>query len=208
MSLLLAVVAACGTSGPSATPGVPEPTPPPTPTLEASSSAQSSPGPTVGGFVFAAADIVGYYETLGYTCTGEQPSATAVGFTVRTCSLLDRAGRTRVIGVVTDAAGLVANGFASVAGASGETVLDPTVALDPLAAFLGAMLGEEQGAALVPWLAGHLGDAYAETTAGPITVATYTDAADQHSKLYLELANDEYLNAPGTPPPSGATSSP
>jgi hypothetical protein len=209
----LVLVAACGTATPSATPGSPGPTQPPTPTIapSPSTSAVASPAPTIGGFVFAAADIVGYYQTLGYTCTAEQPSATADGFAVRTCSLLDPAGRTRVVGVVTDPAGLVANGFATVAGTSSETVLDPTVALEPLAAFLGAMLGQEQGAALVPWLAAHLGDSYAQTTAGPITVATYTDAANVHSKLYLELANDEYLSAPGVsaaPTASGATAAP
>jgi hypothetical protein len=207
----IVVVAACGTATPSTTPAPPQPTPPPTPTVAPSPSSSDSPAPTVGGFVFAARDIVGYYQTLGYTCTDEQPSATAEGFSVRMCSLLDPAGRTRQVGVVTDPAGLVANGFASVAGTSAETVLDPTIALEPLAAFLGAMLGEEQGAALVPWLAGHLGDAYAQTTAGPITVATYTDAANVHSKLYLELANDEYLNAPAvsaTPAASATSAAP
>jgi len=212
----LVLVAACATATPSGTPQSPGPTPPPTPTLAASPSTgvSASPAPTVGGFVFAAVDIVGYYQGLGYACSPEAPSATAEGFIVRTCSLVDPAGRTRAVGIVTDPAGLVANGYASVAGTSSETILDPTVALEPLAAFLGAMLGQEQGAALVPWLAGHLGDSFARTTAGPITVATYTEAADAHSKLYLELANDEYLQAPrpsgasGPPASPGATSGP
>jgi len=69
--------------------------------------------------------------------------------------------------------------------------------LDPPAGFLGAMLGSDQGAALLPWLAGHLGDAHAKTTIGPITVATYTESADDHSKLHVEVANQTYLDASG-----------
>jgi hypothetical protein len=62
------------------------------------------------------------------------------------------------------------------------------------------MLGETQGAALLTWLASHLGDAYAETTLGSIKVATYTDSPESHTTLYIEVANAAYLNSPG---PSG-----
>jgi hypothetical protein len=126
----------------------------------------------------------------------------AAGFLVRTCALVHADGRTRTVGVLTDADGLVASGFASIEGKAGETFLDPVVALEPLSAFLGAMLGDEPGAALVPWLASHLGDTYAQETAGPITIATYTPSADDHSTLTVEVANDDYLTAPGTPGPS------
>ena len=101
------------------------------------------------------------------------------------------------LGVVTDPDGGLADGFASVQGTKTETFLAPVDALDPLAGFLGAMLGSDQGAALLPWLAGHLGDAHAKTTIGPITVATYTESADDHSKLHVEVANQTYLDASG-----------
>ncbi len=199
---LLLTAAACSSTAPSASSNASAgPTPSPSPSPSISPAPTPTPAPSIGGFVFAADDIIGYYQTLGYTCAAEQPSATAAGFSVRTCSLLDPEGRTREIGVVTDPTHRVANGFASLAGTDSDTFLDPVVALEPLAAFLGAMLGEEGGAALLPWLAAHLGDAYAETTAGPITVATYTDGPNLHSKLYVELGNQEYLTAPGTPTP-------
>ena len=182
--------------GPSASPTAPTPSETPTP----------SPAPTSEGFPYAASAIVGYYETLGYTCGDERPSTIGDGFTVQACTLLDPDGRTRTIGVVTDVDGLVANGFASIKGTSDETFLEPTVALEPLSAFLGAMLGDVSGTDLVPWLAGHLGDAYAETTAGPITVATYTPTADDHSTLTVEVGNDEYLDAPA--PSASPSSSP
>jgi hypothetical protein len=203
--VVLALVAAgCASAeeSPRLTGVAPKPTaglvsPPPT------EAATPSPVPTNEGFPFAADAITGYYETLGYACGDARPSSIAAGFRVRTCTLVDPDGRTRTIGVVTDAAGLVANGFASISGApDDEAFLDPTVALELLSAFLGAMLGAEPGAKLVPWLAGHLGDTYAQTTAGPITVGTYIPGPDDHSTLTVEVGNDAYLNAPGTPGPS------
>ncbi|HEY5112874.1 MAG TPA: hypothetical protein VIJ45_02045 [Coriobacteriia bacterium] len=163
----------------------------------------ASPAPSLPttGFAFAADDVVAYYESQGYQCSAARPSTEAAGFAVRTCETVDEAGRTRGIGLVTDPDGGLANGFASVQGTATETFLAPVDALDPLAGFLGAMLGQDRGAALLEWLAGHLGDAYAETTIGPITVATYTESAEDHSKLYVEVANPAYLDAPGVAAP-------
>jgi hypothetical protein len=196
-SLLLA---ACGS-----TTGTPSLTAPASPTLAVPSTsialpseASPSGNPTANttGFAFAAEDIATYYASQGYACAAPQPSTTAAGFTLRSCQKTDDAGRTRTIGVVTDPAGGLANGFASVKGKDTETILAPIDALDPLSGFLGATLGEEQGAALLTWLASHLGDTYAETTSGPIKVATYTASEDDHSTLYVEVANQAYLDAP------------
>lgn len=101
-----------------------------------------------------------------------------------------------MIGLVTDQAGALANAFASVHGTDSETILAPIDALDPLSGFLGATLGEERGADLLTWLASHMGDTYAETTSEPIRVATYTESEDDHSTLYVEIANRAYLEAP------------
>ena len=113
----------------------------------------------------------------------------------RTCQQTDDAGRTQTIGLVTDPAVGLANGFASVTGTDTETILAPINALDPLAGFLGAMLGEDQGAALLTWLASHLGDTYSETTSGQLRVATYTESDEDHSTLFVEVANRAYLDA-------------
>jgi hypothetical protein len=121
---------------------------------------------------------------------------------VRSCDKADSAGRTLVIGLVTDPAGGLANAFASVKGTEAETVLAPIDALDSLSGFLGATLGEEQGGALLTWLASHLGDAFAETTTEQLKVATYTESADDHSTLYVEIANQVYLDASPAPAPS------
>ena len=93
------------------------------------------------GFAFAAEDIAAYYQTQGYTCAAPQPSTKAAGFTLRSCEKTDDAGRTRVIGLVTDPAGGLANAFGSVKGKETETILAPIDALDPLSGFLGATLG-------------------------------------------------------------------
>jgi hypothetical protein len=74
-------------------------------------------------------------------------------------------------------------------------ILAPIDALDPLSGFPGAILGADHGSALLTWLASHLGDAYAETSSGPIKVVTHTGSADDHSTLYVELANRAYLDA-------------
>jgi hypothetical protein len=209
LASLIALLTGCASPTVTASPPAP---PSLVPTLVTSGAASpsgpiGSPDATANatGFAFTADDVVAYYESQGYTCSVSQPSTKARGFFVRSCELMDDAGRTRVIGLVTDPAGGMANGFASVQGTDTETFLPPVEALDPLAGFLGAMLGEAEASTLLPWLAGHLGDAYAETAAGPIKVATYTESADDHSKLYVEVANQAYLDAPGveaSPSPS------
>jgi hypothetical protein len=200
------LVAACGSTVVSPSPAVSPvlATVSPSLTLESPSTsappASASPTSDTTGFAFAAEDIAAYYETQGYVCTAPQPSNKAAGFNVRSCDKTDSAGRTQVIGLVTDPAGGLANAFASVKGTEAETVLAPIDALDSLSGFLGATLGEGQGGALLIWLASHLGDAFAETTSGQVKVATYTESADDHSTLYVEIANQAYLDA--SPPAS------
>lgn len=185
------------------------PTPAPqsgAPTAASSTAALTPPAsivpvPSEGYFAFDAESILGYYALLGYACGEAQPSTQAAGYTYRSCQLVDTDGRTRVVGIVTDPAGDVADAFTSVTGTTAETILDPGAVLDPFAAFLGAMLGEAQGVAMLEWLAGHLGDEYATTTLGDLTLATYTESPDDHSRLYIEIANPAYLDA-ATPVPS------
>ena len=200
LSMILAM-AACATAPiPTTTPAIasPEASIPavPTPAVPSVTIESAAPGASSAAFPFAADAIVGYYESQGYVCTLPAPSTEAVGYAYRTCQLTDGDGRSCIVGVVTDGDGALADGFASLEGTDSEPILDPVVALDPFAGFLGAMLGEGQGEALLPWLAGHLGDTYATTTVGELTVATYTEAADDHSKLYIEVANQAYLDAP------------
>jgi hypothetical protein len=106
-----------------------------------------------------------------------------------------------MVGLVTDPADELADAFASIQAKEGESILEPTAALDPLAAFLGATLGGTQGESLLPWLAGSLGDDYTTTTIADLTVATYTAGPDDHSTLTVEVANAAYL---ATPRPSGS----
>ena len=194
---LAIVVIGCARTTPTAAPSVvveatPQRTTAPASLIPTSSVAAT----TLTGFAFDAESIVGYYESLGYACTDPRPSAQAAGYSFRSCRLVDPDGRTRDVGLATDPADELAEAFASIQGKDGEAVLDPTVALEPLAAFLGATLGSTQGEALLPWLAGHLGDAYTTTTIAGLTVATYTETPDDHSKLSVEIANKAYLDAP------------
>jgi hypothetical protein len=207
LAVMLAL-AACGSSGATRIPtpipttgaassiGAPSPAEPPG---SASAGIEASATTAPGGFAFAAADIATYYEGQGYACAAPTPSTKAPGFTVRTCEQVDDAGRTRVIGLVTDDGGGLASAFASVKGAATETILAPIDALYPLAGFLGATLGEDRGKALLTWLASHLGDARAETTSGSITVTTHTESAGDHATLHVEASGPAYLDALPSP---------
>ncbi|MCJ7709434.1 MAG: hypothetical protein MUQ32_01255 [Chloroflexi bacterium] len=152
--------------------------------------------PSPVGFAFAAEDVLAYYGSVGYACSDASPSTEAATYLVRSCELVDEVGRTLTVGVVTEPGGAIGNAFASVQAVEGEDVLDPVAALDPLSGFLGAMLGSGRVGALVEWLAGHLGDTYAETSDGGLLIATYTASNEDHSTIYVELANQAYLDAP------------
>jgi hypothetical protein len=140
--------------------------------------------------------VIGYYESGGFMCDELQPSATAAGYFYQGCQMKDANGRTLAIGLVTNPSGDLADAYASVQGAPDEVILEPIDALDHLSGFLGAMLGDERGTSLLEWLAGHLGDAYAQTSIDILTVATYTQSETDHSRLYVELANQDYIGAP------------
>ena len=196
----LALLTGCSTAP--VTTGAPVKSAPATTTAPSTTPAETTetttPAPS-GGFAFPSADVVAYYESLGYLCAEAHSSSQAFGWTVRACQLTDDAGRTLVVGIVTDSAGNLGNGYAGVWAAAGETYLDPDIALDPLAAFLGTMLGEQPGADAAVWLKEHLGMAYEQTAAGELTVATYTGTDDDPTQLYVEVANQAYLDASPVP---------
>jgi len=197
---LLATVAGCSSSATPAPTTQAKPTPAPTsPSAPTTSPPAPSPSP-VTGFAFDAESVAGYYVTLGYACSEPVPSALADGYFVTSCQLVDPEGRTRTIGLVVDPDDELADAYAIVAGAAGESILEPSAVLEPFAAFLGAMLGGPRGESLVTWLAGNLGEAYAETEIDALHVATYLKD-DDHSTLFLEIANDAYLASP-LPSPS------
>jgi len=203
-AILFAIVAAaCTTTGPTSQ----ESSTPSSATASAQPSASESslPTPAPSGFGFSVEAVIGYYEGQGFRCDEIQPSATAAGYFFQGCQMTDADGRILAIGFVTDPSGDLADGYASVQGKADEPILEPTAALDHLSGFLGAMLGEVRGTSLLEWLAGHLGDSYAETTIDVLSVATYTQSETDHSRLYLEIADQDYIDAP-VPSASGAPS--
>ena len=151
---------------------------------------------SAGLFAFTADAVIGFYEGEGLVCGSAEPSGTAAGWSSTTCQGSDPAGRPIVIGVLTDPGGALGAGFATVTARPEEDLLEPTDALDPLSGFLGAMLGEERATDQLPWLAGHLGEEYAETTVGDVTIATYLESPDDSTRIYLEIDGPAYLAAP------------
>jgi hypothetical protein len=198
LGVLAILVAACSTAIPSRVPSLPVGTGQPTtaslttPSSPPAPSVLVSPSASIAtDFAFDPESVLGYYRSIAYVCDGPVPGP-VTGSTLRSCQLRDPDGRVRVIGFVTDPAGNIAAGFASMRGRPGEAFVDPETALEPLAGFLGAMLGEARGTELVPWLAGHLGDGYAETTSGDLAVLTYTQEAAGQTVLFVEVATDSY----------------
>jgi len=210
--LLVSVVAAlsavaCGPSGPSASPGPVDSPPAMSPTKAPATSPGSSgetvpsssgaaASPAAGPFAFSADAITSFYESASLECNSPAPSTTAAGWFVRTCEGENAEGRPVAIGVITDESGALGAGFAAVTALPDEDLLEPTDAIDTLSGFLGAMVGEEPATELLAWLADHLGDEYAETTVGDVTVATYTESADDPTRIYLEVDGPAYLAAP------------
>jgi hypothetical protein len=189
-----ALVTACTTSPSASQSAVAGPSMLPSPSPPASESSLPTPAPS--GFGFSVEAVIAYYESRGFTCEQIEPSATAAGYFFQGCQMVDPGGRTLALGFVTDSSGDLSDGYASVQGRADEPILEPTDALDHLSGFLGAMLGEVRGTSLLEWLAGHLGDAYAQTTVDVLVVATYTQSPADHSRLYLEIADQDYINAP------------
>ena len=174
--------------------------PPRISTLPSVASSSPSGGPSAptlvsAPFAFPADSVIAFYEGEGLSCAAPIPSTKAAGWRLRTCQGLDAAGRPIAVGVVTDPNGQIGDGFASVTALAGAELLEPTDALDLLSGFLGAMLGDGPATDLLPWLAGHLGDTYAETTFGGGTIATYTESADDPTRIYVEVANPSYVVA-------------
>jgi hypothetical protein len=170
-------------------------------TPAAGSSAPASIAPSAspfadGPFAFPAESVIGFYQGEGMTCAAPVPSTKAAGWALQTCQGGDAAGRPIAVGVVTDPAGRLGDGFASVTALPSEDVLEPTVALDMLSGFLGAMLGDPAATDQLQWLAGHLGDTYAEMKVGGGTIATYTESVDDPTRIYVEIAGPSYLAAP------------
>jgi len=211
--VLVALVAlaggACGSNTvPSSASGAPTGTsaavrPSTAPSAAQSTSAALSPTPGATAspvaeppFAFPADAVIAFYEGEGLSCAPPIASTKAAGWTVRTCQGTDTAGRPVAVGVVTDPDGRLGDGFASVTALPGADLLEPTDSLDMLSGFLGAMLGEAAAKDQLQWLAGHLGDAYAETTFGGGRIATYTEAADDPTRIYVEVAGPSYLAAP------------
>jgi hypothetical protein len=199
LAMLVALAACSPTTSPTATQETPTPGASLLSQAPAPSASEAATQGTTSGFAFDAESVVGSYQNQGYTCGSPQPSTVAAGYLVTTCQLADSAGRTLVIGVVTDPTDELADGFASVRGTASETILDPAVALAPLAGFLGAMLGRDRGELLLPWLASHHGDAYAETRGGDLLVTTYLNGTD-HSTIFVEVASPAYRIAAGPSP--------
>jgi hypothetical protein len=148
------------------------------------------------GFAFSADGVLGFYQDDGFTCGRPEPSATADGWTVQRCTKRDAEGGRLGVGVVRDPSGAIGDGFASVTAPDDAALVRPEDALDHLAGFLGAMLGDARASTQLPWLAGAIGNEYEEVAVDDLTVATYLRPSDDPTTVWLEVAAPGYLATP------------
>lgn len=178
---------AAPTAKPTAAPTAPAP----------GSSPAATKDPTLGGFAFPAEQVLSYYEGTGFTCDPATPSTQAAGYSAVRCSKADEATKlTSVIVLVADENAATGNAFAGVLSTDGKTSPTPEQAINDLAFFLGAMLGETDGLEAGTWLTEHLGEDLAKTTVGDILVATYPGDKDTGLGYYVEVANKAFMDAP------------
>jgi hypothetical protein len=201
--------AGCGGAAATPTPApMPPPTatpaPPPAPTAAPTAKPNAAPTATpaastaanLGGFAFPAEQVLNYYESAGFTCKPATPSTQAAGYSVVRCLKADEATKlTTIIALVADENAVTGDAFAGVVGTDGKTSATPEQAINDLAFFLGAMLGETAGQEAGSWLTQHLGEDLS-TTVGDILVATYPGDKDTGLGYYVEVANKAFMDAP------------
>lgn len=163
------------------------------PTVAATPSASDLPSP--GSFAFNAAAVFDYYIGEGYTCGDASPSSQAEGYVIRRCELVN-GELTIIFGIASEEGGTIGDAFMGVLGSDGVTMPSPRDAFDPLAGFLGAMLGTDIGTTTMSWLAEHLGEENAETQANGLRAATYAVTDETGYGLYVELASSAFMEAP------------
>ncbi len=188
---------AAPTAEPTATPTVAA-SPAPTATQEVSQEVSAALDPSAnGGFAFAASDVLAYYQTAGFTCGKPTASTQAAGYQVTRCSLADKAlGTTTLVAMVTDPSGITGDAFAGYVDTAGRKMPPVGDAVKPLAAFLGAALGEASGTEAGTWLVQHLGEASAQTKVGDMAVAAYTTNDSSSVGQWVEVANSAFMAAP------------
>jgi len=183
------------TAAPAASPA-PTPTPAPKPTAKPTATPAPSAAAT-GGFAFPAEDVLAYYKSIDFKCEDPTASTQAQGYTVFRCLGDDKATKlTTIIALVVDPDGVTGDAFAGVLATDGQTSPTPEQAITGLVFFLGAMLGETDGAEAGTWLTQHLGEEMAQTTIGDIIVATFPGDAETGLGYYVEVANQAFASAP------------
>ena len=185
----------------------PRPSPPRKPTPAPTATPAASTAANLGGFAFPAAQVLAYYESVGFKCEDPTASTQATGYTLVRCLNADAAtGFTTLVAVVVDPDGVTGDAFAGVVGSDGKTKPTPQQALEGLSFFLGAMLGETNGLEAGTWLANNIGEEMVQTKVNDMLVATYPGDKDKGLGYYVEVANQAFLTRPfpdGARGPSG-----
>lgn len=194
------------TPAPTAAPATPAPTeapatPAPTeaPSVEAPSLDAGTPDPADnGGFAFSAKDLMDYYTSEeGFQCEDPTPSTQAAGYTVQRCIHDAGNGVSELIAFVVDADGVMGDAFAAYLLDAGSAMPDPADAAPFLSGFSAGLLGTDVFTNdALPWLQENLGKDSAQTEISGLLYGTYTEDDDGGVGLYVESANQAFMDAP------------
>ncbi len=199
------LVAACGgASAPSATPTQapetatpaatpsPTPTPTPAPTPSPAPVPTPSPAPATTAFAFAPADVIAYYEGIGFACDEPAPAAT---FLVQQCFKKAKKSPTAMVSIAWSGQDPLTHygygGYYNVDGAKKPAKAD---AFEHLGGLIGALLGSDDGGLVGQWVIENFGDDVSDVYNG-LNIYTYTRDEDPGSGYFVEIATQDFLDA-------------
>jgi hypothetical protein len=202
------LIAACGgTATPSAAPtqapatatpaptptatSAPTPTPAPTPSPTPVPTPEPTPAPT--GFAFAPADILAYYQSIGFKC--QDPAVAAPGFTVEQCFKTAKKAPTSMVSIAwSDQDQQTHYGYGGYYNADGKKKPAKADAFKHLGGLIGALLGETDGVPVGQWVTANFGDNVSDVYKG-LNVYTYTLNKNPGSGYFVEVATQDFLDA-------------
>lgn len=161
----------------------PSPTPAPTP----------SPTPAATAFAFTPAEVIAYYQSIGFKCG--DPGVAAPGFTVEQCVKTAKKAPTAMISIAwSDQDQLTQYGYGGYYNADGKKKPAKADAFKHLGGLIGALLGETDGVPVGQWVTANFGDDVSDVYKG-LNVYTYTLDEDPGSGYFVEIATGDFLDA-------------
>jgi hypothetical protein len=194
----IASAAPTATLAPTATPApTASPTASPSPTLAPTATPSPTPDPSQGAalFKFAPADVLAYYKGTGFKCDAQNTALT--GYVIQQCHKVVKNTPTSMVSLAWSTAdGGIQYGYAGYYNKDGAKKPDPKAAAQHLGAFIGALLGTDDGTPVAQWSVTNFGSKVKDTYKG-LEVFSYPLDSKPGSGYFFEIATPEFLKAVG-----------